>query len=91
MGWVFALIYGGAVAWMVHVWAGRGPPTSHALRDITIGAGAGALGFWVFGMRLGLVEPEALGTATLGGWFWAALTALIVSVLVQTAGLVRRV
>lgn len=90
MGWVFAIIYGGCVAWMLHVWCGRAGPSFHALRDIAIGAVAGALGFWIFGMRLGLVEPGALGTATLGGWFWAALTSLIVSVLVQTAGMLRR-
>ena len=90
MGWVFALIYGGVVAWMVHVWVGRVPPATHALRDIAIGAGAGVVGFWIFGMRLGLVEPDVIGTASLAGWFWAALTSLVVSVVVQTARLVRR-
>lgn len=90
MGWVFAIIYGACVAWMVHVWVGREPPAVHALRDIAIGALAGVLGFWIFGMRLGLVEADALGTVSLVGWFWAALSSLIVSVFVQRIAVFRR-
>ncbi|MDP2308910.1 MAG: hypothetical protein Q8P18_23005 [Pseudomonadota bacterium] len=89
MGWVFAIIYGGVVAWMVHVWAGRAPPVFHALRDIAVGMVAGAFGFWLFGLRLGLHEPSVLGTASLAGWFWAGLTSLMVSVLIQARGWVR--
>ncbi len=90
MGWVFAVIYGGMVAWMVHLATGR-EPRYPALPDIAAGALAGAVGYWLFALRLGLHERGAIGNVSIAGWGWAALASLVVSVVIAAAGRVRGV
>lgn len=89
MGWVFAFIYGGMVAWIVHLASGR-EPAYPALPDIAVGALAGVLGFWFFSIRLGLHEAGAIGTASIVGWLWAAASALVASSMLAVVGRMRR-